>query len=283
MTSNGAPDTLCAANVYRSPGHKVLDYLWVWGNPELSLIQSTNDAHFGAAGPISRAQMLGMHNIYLAGLGVPQDLIYAEALTQPVAHLKRIAWEVSPDAGEGFSFTKKLGCIAELAKQFPQLEGVVIDDMSTVYRDQGFDPDALRKVRDAMPTAPDGWRLRLNGVVYTLSLNDPGVEDLIGPLDVMLLPIWAAEDAAQLDEHVVHAQELGPGKPIIACLYMHNYGGKIPMTEELMASQFGTALSLLKASKVFGIEVTLHGAENPSAVKWLRDWVQEVGDAPLSL
>lgn len=283
MTSTGASETLCAANVYRHPGSKVLDYLWVWGNPELSLIQSTNDAHFGAAGPISRVQMVGMQNVYMAGLGVPYDLIYAEALTQPVAHLKRIVWEISPDSEESFSFTRKLECIDELAGKFGQIEGVLIDDMSTVYRDKGFSPDALRAVANAMPTAPDGWRLRLNGVVYTMSLNDPGVADLIDPLDVIMLPIWAVEDAAQLEEYVAHTQQLGPGKPIIACLYMYNYGGKIPITDQIMDSQFSTALSLLKAGKVFGIEVTLHGAENPSAVKWLRQWVEQVGNEPLSL
>ena len=283
MASTGNSENPSAANVYRNPGNKVLDYLWVWGNPELSLIQSTNDAHFGAAGPISRIQMLGLKNVYMAGLGVPLDLIYAEALMQPVAHMSRIVWEVSPDVEEDFSFTRRLACINELAKKFPQIEGVLIDDMSTVYRDKGFSPEALCQVRDAMPTGPDGWRLRLNGVVYTMSLDDPGVERLIEPLDVIMLPIWAAEDAAQLDEHVAHAQQLGPGKPIIACLYMHNYGGKIPMTDQVMESQFGTALSLLKAGKVFGIEVTLHGAENPSAVSWLRNWIKQVGDEPLSL
>jgi hypothetical protein len=275
--------TRTASQVYRKTGTTIGDYLWVWGNPELSLTISNNDAHFGAASPISRAQMLGIRNVSMCGLGVPETTVYSQMLMQPVAHLDRIVWEISPDAGSKFQFTNKIAQIAELLKTYDSIEGVIIDDMSTVYRSEGLDPANLMDVRDALPTAPDGWRVRFYGVIYTMSLKDKGIEQFIRPLDVINLWTWSAEHNEQWSDNVRLVQKHGPGKPIVIGLYLTNYGGKKPMTTKMMAAQCKTALAMLKRKRIFGINFLLHGKEEPEIVAWTRDWVKHVSDQPLSM
>lgn len=275
--------TLTASEVYRKPGTKVLDYLWVWGNPEHSLTQSTNDAHFGHAAPINRAQMLGVRNITMCGIGVPQMPIYADMLMKPVAHLDRIVWEISPDEGTKFDFTQKIARVGELQQKYRSIEGVIIDDMSTVARSEGLSPDDLMSVRKAMPKGPDGWRVRFYGVIYTMSLKDKDIEQFVRPLDVINLWTWSAEQTTRWSEYVSTVQKLGPGKPIVIGLYLANYGGKKPMTVKMMEAQCKVALSMLKRKRIFGINFLLHGAEEPEIVAWTRNWIRKVGDQPLSM
>ena len=278
-----ASQTRTASEVYRKPGTKVLDYLWVWGNPELSLTLSNNDAHFGHASPLSRAHMLGLRNVTMCGIGVPQMPIYADMLMQPVAHLDRIVWEISPDEGTAFQFPQKLARIGELLEKYDMIEGVIVDDMSTVYRSEGLSADNLMDLRAALPTGPDGWRVRFYGVIYTMSLKDEGIEKFIRPLDVINLWAWSVEDTANWSEHVRTVQKLGPGKPIVLGLYLTNYGGKVPMTTEAMEAQCKTALAMLKRKRIFGINFLLHGAEQPEIVAWTRNWIKQVADQPLSM
>lgn len=277
MTRSASSST-GAGQVYRRPGGRIIDHLWVWGNPELSLEQTCCDGHFGGASPLSRANLLGLRNLTMCGHGIPQDRIYAEAVMRPVAHMDRIVWEIMPDdEDEGFDFTRRLQRVEDLLGQHDNIEGVIIDDMSTVYRERGFDPASLRAVHERMPTAPDGWRLRLYGVIYTMSLRDDRVEQFIEPLDVINLWTWSAEDTAEWDANVRRVQSLGPGKPVVLGLYLTNYGGKAAFTVDTMRAQCESALEMLRSGRIFGINFLLHGAENAEVVAWTRGWIGEVG------
>jgi len=269
-----------AADIVRKPGKRVYDYIWVWGNPEQAA--HTGDVgKFGAADPISRVNMLGAANVFMAGAGVPLDPAEAEKDLAPVAHLDRIVYEIAPDKKGTFDYTKKLETIATMAGKHGNIQGLLLDDMSTVKRSKGFLPEHLEKVRAGVPTAPDGWRLKLLGVIYTMSLKDKGIEKYIEPLDGVNLWTWAAEDTAELEANVQFVRKIAPKKPIILGLYLTNYGGKQPMTVEVMQKQSDSALAMLKAGEICGIVMLLHGQENPKVVEWTRDWIKRVGDQPM--
>ena len=217
-----------ASQVYRRPGSRVGDYLWVWGNPEFSLESTTDDGRFGHASPLSRANLLGTRNVAMCGVGVPMDPIYAIALTKPVALMDRIIWEVTQDPGGGFVYTHRLACISKLLEQFNNIEGILIDDLSTVGRELGLTTADLKRFHDGLPTAPDGWKMRFYGVVYTVSLNDDDLGKYIDCMDIVSLWTWAAEDILKWDQHVQQVQTIAPDKPIVIGLYLTNYGGEEP-------------------------------------------------------
>jgi len=202
---------------------------------------------------------------------------------KPVAHLDRVVWEISPDEGTDFEFAQKIARVRELQQKYNSIEGVIIDDMSTVARSKGLAPDDLMSVRNALAKGRGGWRLRFYGVVYTLSLKDKNVDQFIKPLDVINLWTWAAEHTNKWAQHVSTVQKLGPGKPIVLGLYLTNYGGKKRMTVKMMEAQCKLALSMLKRKRIFGINFLLHGAEEPEIVAWTRNWIRKVGDQPLTM
>ena len=63
----------------------VRDRIWAWGNPEMAEPGSHTFETYAAAGPAERAHLLGVPNIILAGLGLPQDDSQAEAITREVS------------------------------------------------------------------------------------------------------------------------------------------------------------------------------------------------------
>ncbi len=274
---------LSASQIYRRPGKTVLDYLWVWGNPEYSLEPSCDDGRFGHAAPLSRVNMLGVRNVAQAGHGVPIDPIYADALTKPVAHLDRIVWEVMRDPGGKFVYTHRLETIAGLLESYNNIEGILIDDLSTVGRTEGLTPADLKAFYDSIPSTPDGWRMRFYGVVYTMSLGDEDIGQYIDCMDVVSLWTWAAEDIDQWDKHVDQVHAMAPDKPISIGLYLVNYGGSAALDAKRMQAQCDMALKMLKDKRIFGVTFLLHGAENAEVVKWTRDWIKEVGSEPLTI
>ncbi len=113
--------------------------------------------------------MLGTRNIAVCGLGVPMDPIYATALTKPVAHLDRIVWEVSRDLGEGFIYTRRLECISELLQQFNNIEGILIDDLSTVGRKEGLTTADLKAFYDGKePLTPQTMKAQCDTALAML-------------------------------------------------------------------------------------------------------------------
>ena len=52
---------------------RVGDILWAWGNPEMAEPGSHGISSFAQAGPAERARILGVPNVVMAGLGLPNE------------------------------------------------------------------------------------------------------------------------------------------------------------------------------------------------------------------
>jgi len=259
----------------------IRDLLWVWGNPEMAKPGQHTVATFAEASPAQRAQLLGVPNVVLAGQGVPNDDLEAERQTREVAACPRLIWEISPDgSGQGrpLVYQQRMAQVRRLVDRYPQIQGVLLDDLSTLGLDQGLQPEHLRQIRALLP---DKYRaVKLGGVVYTMSLDRPGLKDYLQELDVIHLWTWHARDLAELEQHVARCERLFPAKPIMLGLYLYDYGGGRPMPAALLQRQCQTALELAHAGRIQGIVfLTIHNA--PEAVAWTANWVQQVGQQPL--
>ncbi len=260
------------------PAGHIRDVLWVWGNPEMAKPGPHTVATFAQASPAERAKLLGVSNIIMAGLGLPNDDLRAERQTKEVSHARRLIWEIAPD-GEGenrpFVYRETMARIKRLANTHPQIEGVLLDDMSTVGIDHGFKPEHIRQIRELL--GDKHARVTIWGAVYTMSFDRPGINDYIKELDGIVLAIWHAKDVVRLDKHVDHCRRLFPNKPIVLCLYLYDYGENRRMPRELLARQCATALELTQAGRVQGI-IFLTIDNDPEAVTWAADWIRRVGD-----
>ena len=261
----------------------VRDILWIWGNPEMAKPGPHTVATYAQASTAERAKLLGAPNVMMAGDGLPNDDKEADRLTESVAHCKRILWEIGRDGNKDdhkrpWVYDKRMAQVRRLADKYPKIEGVILDDMSTVARSRGFAPKHIRRIRELLPGKYR--KVKIWGVVYTMSLGDKGINDYVKELDVIMLAVWHAKDVVDIEKYVAHCEKHFPGKPICACFYLYDYGAQRKMPPDLLKKQCQLALELAGAGRIEGIEFTTIG-NDAKAVGWTAEWVKRVGDRKL--
>lgn len=258
------------------PQH-IRDILWAWGNPELVKPGKHTVATFVEAGPARRAELLGVPNVVMAGLGLPEDDAEAERLTREVARFRQIIWEITPDGpgvGPPFVYRKTIERVRALAKRYPNLRGVLLDDMSTQQIQHGLLPEHVREVRRLVSEGGSG--LKTWGVLYTMSMDRPDIGSYVKELDGIYLCEWHAKKLPQLETNVARCQKEYPGKPIVLGLYLYDYGDGRRMPMDLLELQCRTALKLAHQRRIVGILfVTINN--DPQAVGRTANWVRKVG------
>jgi len=253
------------------------DVLWVWGNPEMAEEGAHDLGSFAQAGPAERAQLLGVDNIVMAGYGLPHDEQEADACTKQVAGFPHLVWEIGCDdegGGPPFEYAETLGRIRRLADAYPQIEGVLVDDMSTVKIDRGFKPEHLRQIQELL--SGEYGRLNVWGVLYTMTLDREGIQQYIDELDVINLWTWHAKDVVDIEKNVAECERRWPGKPIVLGLYLYDYGQGRRMPPDLLETQCATALELAHAGRIQGI-VLLTINNDREALAWTANWIARVG------
>jgi hypothetical protein len=256
----------------------VRDALWVWANPEMAKPGEHTAASFAEAGPAQRARILGTPNIFMAGTGLPHERELALKWGAEVAGAPRLVWKIYSDGHEDhhppFEFKRRIADLAPLVKKYPQVEAVLVDDMTSVAAAKGFKPEHLKGIKSLLKAHQ--LPLKLWGVLYTMNFSQATTDPLVRELDVINLWHWHARDTARMEAHVAECERRYPGKPVVLGLYMYDYGGGRRMPLDLHEKQCETALRLLHAKRVTGI-VLLSINNDEQVVKWTAAWIQRVG------
>ncbi len=258
------------------------ELLWVWGNPEMTTEGTHDPATFAQAGPAERARLLGVPNVVMAGNGLPLDSKAANALMQGVKGHNRVLWEIMPDAEQGeqaFTYTQRMQVLAGILPEYPSIEGLLLDDMSSVAVDRGFKPEHIRALRAQLPPRPEP--LELWGVVYTMNLVRPGIEDYIRELDGIQLWVWHAKDIPTLEDRVAECEDRFPDKPIVLGIYLYDFGEGRRMPLDLLRKQCETALELARTGRIQGV-VFLTIENDPETVSWTASWINQAGDTRIA-
>lgn len=260
----------------------VRDALWVWGTPELTKPGEHDAASFAEASPAQRARVLGTPNVVMAGSGLPHDRELANRWSAEVAGAPRLVWEILPDGQQQheppFEFKRRIADLAPLVKAHPEIEAVLVDDMTSVAATKGFQPAHLKAIKSLLRTHE--LALKLWGVVYSMNLAEPTTDPLATELDVIHLWHWHARDTARMEQHVAECRRRYPDKPIVLGLYLYDYGDGRPMPLDLHQRQCETALRLLHSKQVAGI-VFLSINNDEQVVRWTADWIKKVGAQPI--
>ena len=258
----------------------IRDIVWLWATPSRDKPGEHTVATYAQANAVQKAKLLDAPNMMFGGQGLPDDQDRAEAMMEEVSHLPGIAWEISADGGSvpPFVYEKRMAQIRALVDKYPRIQGVILDDMSTVARGKGFKPEHIRQIRSMLPGKYSS--VGIWGVVYTMSLDDKGINDYIKELDVILLPEWHANKVGQLEKHIAYLEEKFPDKPIILCLYLYDYGNGRRIERKYIEQQFDIAVKLAQQGRIIGIEMTTID-DDADAVAWMQDWMKRVGDMPI--
>ncbi len=272
----------CPARAAERTAPKVLrDLFWVWDTPRRSTPGEHTAATFAQATGAEKAKLLGTPNIVMAGAGLPSDEQQADAWTGAVSHCPRIIWEICPDGTDNgevkppFVYEKRIALIGKLAAKYPQIEGVLLDDMSSVGINHGFAPEHVKNIRAMLDDKCPA--VKIWGVLYTMNFERDGVVPIVQETDVINLWVWHAKDLVNLEEYVAHCEKTFPDKPIVLGLYLRDYGDGKPMTKENMELQCETARKLAHEGRIKGI-VFLTIDNDEEIVRWTADWIERVGD-----
>ena len=258
----------------------VRDIMWAWACPRMTTEGEHTVATYAEASATRKAELLGVPNVVMAGAGLPEDLKQADTWTEQVSHCGRLIWEIMADGkgGPPFVYEKKTEVVRKMVDKYDNVEGVLLDDMSTVMIGKGFKPEHIRQIRKQLSgkyASVDLW-----GVWYTMTFDKPGVNDYIKELDVIHLWTWHARDLVDLEKNVAHCEKLFPEKPIVVGVYLYDYGAGRRMPMDLLELQCETALKLAHAGRIEGI-VFLTITNDAETVGWAADWIKRVGDQKL--
>ena len=134
------------------------DRFWAWATlPNALRSDATGIDRDSAMSPAAGAAYLGVPNIIMAGFLPPTD---AEA--DAVKHLNRVAWEMSfgtvadMEANRpNFDFGQNLPPIQSLAARYPNVEAVLLDDLTTMdITRRGMPPRVLADLSFALHCGP---------------------------------------------------------------------------------------------------------------------------------
>lgn len=259
----------------------IRDIFWLWGTAVLDKPGEHTRATYAQADAAQKSRILDAPNMMFGGMGLPNDQAEAERMMEQVSHLPGIAWEIAADGkgGPPFVYEKRMAQVRALVDKYPRIQGVILDDMSTVARKKGFKPEHIRQIRSMLPGKYSS--VGIWGVVYTMSLADEGIDDYIKELDVILLAEWHANKLGDLETHVAYLEEKFPDKPIIVCLYLYDYGNVRRMDRRSFDTQFDICTKLARQGRIIGIEVTTIN-DDAEAVGWMQDWLRQFGDTPIN-
>jgi len=245
--------------------------IWAWAH--------TVDGHFGSytidvhstATPMQGAELFHAANVLMV---MPPSEEEAAA----VAGLDNVIWSIT--AKENFDFSETLDAVKALARKYPNIKGVIIDDLTSQEISKGMTPEDLAKVRDQVKSGD--VPLDLWGVLYTMNFSIPRIEEYMALLDGVTFWTWDSKDLVNLEKDFTKAEEIVNGKPMMLGVYIYDFGGIQEMPMEPMKYQCEIALRWLQEGRVPGIIMlaTCNSDLPYEAVKYANEWTGEISILP---
>jgi len=197
-----------------------------------------------------------------------------------LTEMKQVVWSIVGAGG----FTRNddgwgdLNEVIRQAKMHSNVTGGILDDFCSKKRLGIFPPERLEEIRAKMRSEV-GRPMDLWVVWYEHQLDDP-VQAHLDRCDVITFWTWKAKNLTNLDSYMEKAMARTAGKRLLAGCYMWDYGGRQPMSLDLMKHQCETYYRWMQEGKIEGIIFCSNciadlGLET---VAWTRQWIAQVGD-----
>ena len=267
----------------------VRDRLWLWGMPVNALQGIGEYSNLGwAESKITANEAIertGIRNVFLAG-----GFEINQASMDSIGGARRVVckWSIHAHADDKVVLDddrceQRLLAAKQLAAADPRIDAFHLDDFSTGSMQAGVTCEHLARLQylnAVIRPSLTSWV-----TVYTMSLDDKGLPDLLRYFDQIILPIWFVNEIDQLPQFVDRCGQVSGHKPTAVGLYFYDFGNNRHITYDKMLHQLDVAEPLLRERLVTGIEFTgtcMMDLGWPS-VQCLYDWLDRVGDDTLEM
>jgi hypothetical protein len=226
-----------------------------------------------------------------------------EQYAMSFAPLDRVVWSVVGGGGHGGM--NEVPPVLDLAKKFPNITGVYLDDFIVKAKVQpdghklgqpALRVEELKQAREQMKAA--GRPLEIWATLYTHEINparklaepvfqacEPSLATFFDQFDVLTLWTWNSEEIPELEANLAALEKLAPKNARIALgLYLWDFHNRKPVPVELMKHQCDVGLKWLKEGRVSDLIFlanTMLDVGMPSA-EFARDWVKKNGGEKLN-
>jgi hypothetical protein len=216
--------------------------------------------------------------------------------------LDSVCWSVVGSGGKGG--LGELYPVIQLAKKFPNINGIYLDDFiidakkrpdGVVAGRPALQPEELKKARQSLKSV--GRPMDVWITLYTHEITpprkttspafrgcEPPLAEFLDLFDVLTLWTWNSDELAALEENMTALETIAPKKARIALgLYIWDYHNSRPVPQELMQHQCELGLKWLKAGRIHEmifLANTVLDVGVPSA-EFARQWIAKVGSQPL--
>ncbi len=226
--------------------------------------------------PCEGAMMLNAQNMMMInceGEPVPysEDAYgYAESFLK----MKNVLW--GGTGSGGFRIGNEEDFICRLAKEYPNIKGEYLDDVSSAF----FGEDKaertiklLKEIRESLDKAP-----RKLDIYMTWYWHEELYEGMEKYIDAFTFWCWNSDEIPSIKEKFEKAEPKYKNKKILIGIYMYDFSQRKPVPVELMELQCEYALSLLKEGRIDGMifEANSVMGVGLESEKWLRDWTERV-------
>lgn len=260
----------------------VRNHMWIWGHPEGAHTNEYGLPGASRMSPVEGAVYLGVPNIIMVRYNDKPEMPF-DQYAIPMRAMKQVYW--STVGAGGRSSEKERTHVLELAKRFPNIVGLFMDDFFH-NPDHPGDPGVLsvkeiRAMKAGMQAV--GRPMRLGVTLYTHQLGMP-LGPYLDECDDVSLWTWHAPDLKDMEANFEKCEKLSPKSQKLLGLYMWDYGLHQPIPINLMEKQCNTALRWLKEGRIRGM-IFLASCIcdlDLEAVEWSRNWIASVGDTALA-
>jgi hypothetical protein len=212
--------------------------------------------------------------------------------------LDRVVWSVVGSSGIGGM--AELHHVLSLAKEFPNIRGIYLDDFIIDKRKRAdgrfvkrpaLMPSELRSVRERMKSV--GRPMDVWVTLYAHDVNpkhpiyyecDPPLASLLDLFDVLCFWTWNADDLPKLEENLALLEALATKHRRIALgMYLWDFPNNRPVPLPLMQQQCELGLKWLKEKRIHELVFlanTVLDVGLPSD-EYVRNWIKEVGVQPI--
>jgi hypothetical protein len=212
--------------------------------------------------------------------------------------LDRVVWSVVGSGGKGGM--EELGPVIQLAKKFPNIGGVYLDDFIIDVKKQpdgqvagrpAIQPAELKSARErlkAVGRPMDVWiTLYTHEICPPKRTKSPGFRACVPPVaefldmfDVLTLWTWNADELPALEENLAALEKIAPKRCRIALgMYIWDFPNRRPVPLDLMRHQCESGLKWLHEKRIHELIFlanTVLDVGLPSA-EYARDFIAKVG------
>jgi len=245
--------------------------------------------------PAEGAFYLGIPNLIMVRWRGLPPFEQCEQYAQTFRPLQRVVWSIVGSGGRMDG--DELPYVLDLAKKYPNITGVFLDDFFVrdkqggKYHTGSISPQGLKDLRSRLNGSATPLEMWVTFYSRVFDPSHPGHFEIDLPLHVYLdnfdvITLWTrgGNRLENLEEYFERLEEASPGPhKAIGCDFW-DFRNRAPVPIRMMEHQCNLGLKWLREGRIREMIFLANTVMDVGleVVEWTRDWIQDVADQPLT-